>query len=98
MAIFLKKQVTLDKVIGYMYFLLCLGLCLYQVCTICQIYFSYKTTTFVEYENISKISLPAITICMDKIEVIKNEVLQKYKIQKVSDEFLDNFTIKEQFQ
>ena len=36
-------------------------------------YFAYKTTTFVKYENISKISLPAITICFRKQDVLKSK-------------------------
>ena len=67
------------------------------IVTICQIYFSYKTTTFVKYENISKISLPAITICMDKREVITIDAKLRFNLSEATDEILAKLTVKDQF-
>ena len=86
-----------EQVSQFLHILICAAIFSYQIVTICQIYFSYKTTTFVKYENISKISLPAITICMDKREVIGNEAKERYNLTEVTDEILAKFTVKEQF-
>ena len=94
----MKGKVKYGKVIRVVYILFCAAMCLYQIVTICQIYFSYKTTTFVEYENISTISMPAITICMDKREVITNEAKERYNLSEVTDEALAKFTVEKQFQ
>ena len=77
------------------YYTICLGLCLYQIFTISELYFAYKTTTSVKYDNISMISLPAITLCFDK-----NEVLRENTLNKSENNFLHlmaNETIKDQF-
>ena len=85
------------------FFLICLATCLYEIIKICEIYFSYKTTTFVEYENISIISLPAITICVDKREVLSDNAVQNLtqSVANLSDdkkdEFLAKLSIRDQF-
>ena len=91
-----------------LFFSFCLTGCLYQISDICNIYFSYKTTNFVSYGNQSEISLPAITICTEKQNLLKPEYLDKIlrennKIQnngktgnRVQD-FLNNMTVREQF-
>ena len=90
------------------FFSLCLSLCLFQISDISKIYFSYKTTTFVSYGNQSEISLPAITICTDKQNLLKTEYLDKIlsesnKTQNYRpnenqiQDFLNNMTVREQF-
>ena len=93
----MNVQLKYEQVPHVLHILLCAAIFSYQIVTICQIYFSYKTTNFVKYENISKISLPAITICMDKREVITNEAKERYNLSKVTDEILSKFTVEEQF-
>ena len=95
-TIFTKFKVKIEQVFRVLYILFCAAMCLYQIVTICQIYFSYKTTTFVKYENISKISLPAIFMCVDKREVITNEAKERLNYT-VTDEILNNYTVKDQF-
>jgi len=73
-----------EKLFHYMFFTFCLSGCLYQIIKICEIYFSYKTTTFVTYDKMSLISLPAITICIDKQYMFKTEYLDKNPIN-ISD-------------
>ena len=92
-----KFKVKYEQVFRVVYILFCAAMCLYQIVTICQIYFSYKTTTFVKYENISKISLPAITICVEKREVITNEAKERYNLSEATDEILAKLTVKDQF-
>ena len=94
---FTKYKLKNEQAFRVLYILMCVVMCLYQIVTICQIYFSYKTTTFVKYENISKISLPAITICVDKREVITNEAKERFNFSKVTDEILAKYTVKDQF-
>src|SRR6185437_6563438 len=90
-----------------LFFIFCLSVCLYQIYTICEIYFSYKTTTSVSYGDFSVISLPAITVCFDKIDVLRYEYLiqlnisrndeNKYKSQHIIEKFCGNHTIEQQF-
>ena len=61
-----ENSVKLQITFRFIFSLFCSSVCLYQIIDICYIYFSYKTTTFVRYDNQSLISLPAITLCMDK--------------------------------
>src|ERR1700743_2740437 len=89
------------------FFILCFISCLYQVTKICEIYFSYKTTTSVSYGDFSVISLPAITVCFDKIDVLRDHYLvqlnisrndeNKYKSQHIIKRFCGNHTIEQQF-
>ena len=89
-----------------LFFLACLSACLYQIYTICDIYFSYKTTTFVNYDQFRVISLPAITVCFDKIDVLRDNVFNNtnqsetnYKdIRKKVMAIFQNYTIREQMQ
>src|ERR1700744_6346730 len=95
------------KFFRQMFFIICLSSCLYQMSKICEIYFSYKTTTSVSYGDFSVISLPAITVCFDKIDVLKDEYLIllnisrndeiKYKSQHIIERFCGNHTIEQQF-
>ena len=97
-----------ERIFQFLFFSLCLSLCLYQISDICKIYFSYETTTFVSYGNQSEISLPAITICTDKHYLLKPEYLDKIlnesnKTQNNTEnvtpiqDFLNNLTVREQF-
>ena len=89
------------------FFLLSMGLCLYQISKICEMYFSYKTTISMSYENISEISLPALSICVDKSFLLKPKYLTQLGINQTErfsetdskkiNGFLGNLTIKEQF-
>ena len=91
----------------YSFFLLCMGLCLYQISKICEMYFSYKTTISMSYENISEISLPALSICVDKSFLLKPKYLTQLGINQTErdspqntakvSKFMANMTIKEQF-
>ena len=49
---------------------------LYQIIKICEMYFSYKTIIIFGYENQSMISLPAITFCVKKHQMIRKENLK----------------------
>ena len=98
------KDMNKFETIFRFFFSLCLSLCLYQISDISKIYFSYKTTTFVSYSNQSEISLPAITICTDKQNLLKPEYLSKInktqnntKNETQIKEFLNNMTVREQF-
>ena len=89
------------------YFIICFISCLYQISKICEIYFSYKTTTSVSYGDFSVISLPAITVCLDKMDVLKDHYLDqlnisrngvnKHESQIVVKIFCSNYTVRQQF-
>ena len=89
------------------YFIICFISCLYQMSKICEIYFSYKTTTSVSYGDFSVISLPAITVCFDKMDVLRDHYLNqlnisrngvnKHKSQIVLKIFCSNYTLRQQF-
>src|SRR5437868_6070636 len=78
-------------------YIICLGLCLYQIYTISQLYFAYKTTTIVNYANSSLISLPAITICFNKYEVLRNKTFNNVNNNNDLGKSFENITIKDQF-
>ena len=81
---------------------ICLGLCLYQISKICEIYFSYKTTISMSFEDISEISLPAVSICVNKTLLLRDEFFTQMSINKSDKNMetiknvLKNMTIKEQ--
>src|ERR1700743_3797060 len=91
-------------VFRYLFYISCLSVCLYQIIKICEIYFSYKTTTFVNYDNFLVISLPAITICFDKIDVLRDDYRKHLNIKdntnddenELVKQYLANYTITEQ--
>src|SRR4051812_35245659 len=97
-----------SKTFRKLFFVFCLTVCLYQIYKICDIYFAYKTTTFVNYDKFSVISLPAVTICLDKYEVLRDE----YRIQlnatalnsnnafnnKFVSSYLQSYPVKKQFE
>ena len=97
-----------ELIFRFLFYSLCLSLCLYQISDICKIYFSYKTTTFVSYGNQSEISLPAITFCTDKQNLLNPEYLDQLlsesnEIQNNTTndnqikEMLSNMTVRAQF-
>src|ERR1700741_3777878 len=79
----LYLRFNLDKSVKYLIFTISLCLCLYQICKICEMYFSYKTIITFGFVNQSVISLPAITFCIQKDLILREEVLKK--IFNVSD-------------
>ena len=66
------------KALQVILYILCIFGCLYQICEISILYFSYETTTLVKYEIENPISLPAITLCSHKYLFIKEEYLINY--------------------
>src|ERR1700741_4950615 len=83
----LYLRFNLDKSVKYLIFTISLCLCLYQICKICEMYFSYKTIITFGFVNQSVISLPAITFCIKKDLIVREEVLKKIfnqtKIDKI---------------
>ena len=96
-TIFKSKRCLGEKCFLSLYSLFCLIICLYNIFKICEIYFEFKTTTFVKYENISKISLPAITLCVSKSEVWKNSDSRHPLEHKEILKIISDLPIKEQF-
>jgi hypothetical protein len=92
----------MDQIIRYIFIIICLTGCLYQIYEISVIYFSYETTTDVRYEDEAITQLPAITFCVPKVSMIKKEYLNQLvsNLTDPSIEISKNFnalTIKEQF-
>ncbi len=59
--------------------IICISGCLFQIANISKIYFSYDTTTVVEYEFEKMVSLPAITICFKKEYILrKQNIIRKF--------------------
>ena len=98
-----KSKLCFEKLLKFSFFSLCFGLCLYQMWRICEMYFSYKTIITIGFENQFVISLPAITLCFRKKNMIKGEYLKTFQDQlnwaendvKLLD-YLNNLTINEQ--
>ena len=59
--------------------ILCAFGCVYQMYNLNVIYFSYETTTNVRYETQTDTYLPAITVCYEKRNQIKNEFLDMFE-------------------
>ena len=79
---------NLAKVIKYKIFvrLFCLLGCVYQIYDMSKIYFSYRTSTNVKYKTNSRIELPGITICYNKLDQLINGQL-KSKLNRKSHDF-----------
>ena len=78
----MKNQISLGthcmnqgKFYRFIFALMCLMGCSLQIYYISEIYFQYETTTLVKYKNVLKISLPAITICIEKKYLLRNQSL-----------------------
>ena len=88
------------------FYMFCIALCCYQMIDILRAYLSYETSISIDYENTSEISLPGITICFDKFDLLRSEVLNKTNISdelrkdrwRLIDYFNYNMTIKAQNQ
>ena len=78
------------------YFIICFVICFYQNMKICENYFSFETLTTVRYINELRLSLPGITICLPKIQAIREGFKQKYP-NITKNEELSNLTVREQF-
>lgn len=74
----LRKFIDMNKIYRLLFALLCLVGCSFQVYNISQIYFSFETTTHVKYENVVNISLPAITICIDKKYLLRKQFFPQF--------------------
>jgi hypothetical protein len=80
--------------------------CLFQIYKIWDNYFSYETNTYVRYEDEDKISLPAVTVCIQNNLLFREELLHHFSPKELEnryspleeseiDAFLNNLT--EQF-
>ena len=69
-------RLSINKTIYIIIFMSCLGLCLYQTFKLCELYFSYKTIVSMSYQKESIISLPAISVCIRKSLLIRDEYLE----------------------
>ena len=70
------KTYLTHNLIKVIFFALSLSIRLYQIFKFCEIYFSF-TTTSVSYEKVSTISLPAITVCISKKYLLREEIQSK---------------------
>lgn len=89
-----------------LFYTLCIALCSYQVINILYAYLSYETSISIEYDNSSQISLPAITICLEKYYILRDEELNESEINEkirsdrwlLNNYFNHNLTIAQQNQ
>ena len=68
-----SRTTKIDSLLHWSFLFICFGLYLYQISKICEIYFSYKTTISMSFENISEISLPAVSLCVEKSFLLKSQ-------------------------
>src|ERR1700744_2356581 len=81
---------------------ICLMGCMYQTYRICELYFSYETTTSVKYKLEDKINVPGLTLCFEKSTVLKQDFIIKHNINNMTSPFeklyfLNHWPIKDQF-
>ena len=94
------------KLRRFIFYLFCITLCSYQMIDLLRAYLSYETSISIDYGNSSQISLPGITICFDKFDLLRHEKLNNTNISeeirtdrwRLIDYFNYNMTIKEQNQ
>ena len=90
-------EISKQKCFQIICYTISFGLCLYQILTISGYYFEYKTQTSVKYDKMTDISIPSMTICFDKYDVLRDKSQDQSKDTK---EFLMKFgnrPIREQF-
>ena len=96
--------------INLIFYAFCLVLFLYQNYQIFEMYFSYKTVNSISYASYSSISLPGLTVCIAKHLLLKdrsnifnvttnnsNNISSEQQLNMNLYEYINNFTIKEQF-
>ena len=93
---FKLNEVFIEKGFQIIIYAICLGLCLYQIFTISELYFAYKTQTSVKYDNTSTISLPGITLCFNKWDLLKKNDLAQFKSSHDYSASISNISIKDQ--
>ena len=73
--------------------------CIYHTFNLSDLYFSYETSTNIRYEFQSETSLPAISICHDKMSQIKRAMLDKFDMKYDGNltHYMGNITIRDQF-
>ena len=99
-----------NNLIVFIFYSFCIGFWLYQNYQIFHMYFSYKTVNSIDHGSFATISLPAVTLCIEKHYLLRNEFrnhsafLREIYNKNESQEFfrqlyeyLNNFTIEEQF-
>ena len=87
----------MNKVCRIVFQILCTMGCVYQMFKLSSIYFSYET--FVRFEPLSDISLPAVSIYHSKYLQLNDEILNQFKYSQTKlSRYLSNMTIKEQFE
>ena len=69
---------SFSKIIRVLFFIICMTGCLFQIYKISEIYFLYETTTDVRRDEEADISFPALTICIDKLDFIKQCLFSYY--------------------
>ena len=87
------------------FYLVCLITCFLQVYEICEKYFLYETLTSVTFAKRSEISLPAVTICVNKFYIFNDSYKSELNFDQDKNytrfEFLkkiNEFSIEKQFQ
>ena len=91
------------KFIIGIFYLICFCVWFSQVFEISNNYFSYKTITSTTYGDVSEVSLPAMTICIHKKYLIRDEYKDVFPFEdnsKIDSQILkklNNFSIKAQF-
>jgi hypothetical protein len=90
----------MEKIVRYIFVAICLSGCLLQIYKISEIYFLYQTTTDVRYDKETNISLPALTICIFKLQFIKPEYSSQLFPNKTVNklEIFNKLSIKKQFE
>ena len=79
---------------------LCFIGCIYQMIQINGIYFSYQTSTDIKYQEDNIFEQPSITLCYVKVDQLKDEYINRLPRSNIYNQlnFLNNFTIGEQFE
>src|SRR5882672_3415464 len=94
---FLSKMKYFSQIF---YQIICLIGCMYQTYKISELYFGYQTTTDVKYELEATVTLPAITLCMNKASALKQDFIQNYYQKKSNNQdikkYLNTLSIRDQ--
>ena len=111
---FSKFKINLIKLkknlIKFIFYSFCISFWLYQNYQIFHMYFSYKTVNSIDHGSFATISLPAITLCIEKHYLLRNDFRNHSAFLREKNnrterqeslqelyEYLNNFSIEEQF-
>src|SRR3989442_15645028 len=72
----LYKLINPFGLIGICFAIICLCGCIWQIVSICQVFFAFPTTVVISFQRPKKVEIPAVTICgVHNITIRRSKIL-----------------------